>query len=208
MSAGQATDFRSRAVPRHNDVRSRAAAGAVAAAVAAAAATGVIRWFVRAAVCWRICGSSWRRRGDGGRFPPGRTSVPADGMARPRALPVWERPPLEGYRRPPAPRDSPPTMFCNNDRERPFALSICSTALNHQYIRKNLYSTFYRRQKDLVFIFIYFSEFLKITYLVIYFITNVNRIFFLNQTMYANSLERFYGLKVKKQNSRKVMHFI
>lgn len=51
-SGGRATDLRSRAEPRHNGVRSRAAAaGAVAAAVAAAAATGVIRWFARAAVC-------------------------------------------------------------------------------------------------------------------------------------------------------------
>lgn len=49
MSSGErATDLRSRAEPRHNGVRSRAAA--VAAAVAAAA-TGVIRWFARAAVC-------------------------------------------------------------------------------------------------------------------------------------------------------------
>lgn len=147
-SGGRATDLRSRAELRHNGVRSRAAAGAVAAAVAAAAAaaTGVIRWFARAAVCWRICGSLWRRRGggDGGRrLPLGRTSVPADGMERPRAPPVWERPPLEGYQRPSAPRGSPPTMFYNDDRERPFALSIWST-LNHQYIKwKNLYSTHY-----------------------------------------------------------------
>lgn len=137
-SRGRATDLISRAVPRRNGVQSRAAAGAVAAAVAAAAATGVIRWFARAAVCWRICGSPWRRRGgDGGRrLPLGRMSVAADGMARPRAPPVWERPPLEGYRRPPVPQGSPPAMFCNDDRERPFALSICSTTLNRQYIRR------------------------------------------------------------------------